>query len=215
MTRLIQPFVLIAILLLAAESARAAERETTVIYTDAPLFKSGLHPHSFFEGDSFGCATRYGFGDWKAVVPPSEVGDEPFESWVRLDNYGVFHCAYRVGIANSQADLVLDRYGWIADLGPITADAKVRRLIVLQTEVPGGMENMFFLADLGPIGATRMDLLTIRCPKANWTEGGIDQWRQRVCRINDTQMLKRLARQAARRPSAAVFAYVGPAPDET
>ena len=64
-----------------------------LLHSDLPIFGHGSDnewPQHFYDDDSFGCASRIGFGDW--VLQETSAEAEGDLQWYRFSNYGVFHC---------------------------------------------------------------------------------------------------------------------------
>src|SRR4051794_18077484 len=100
-------------------ASSAAARPPDRVHSDLPLFlgrQGELQPMHFSDGESFGCSSRVAFGDWKFVEPIK--GSEPYVEWLRLRNYGVFHCAVIEQWADHQKRLEAtgSKHSWFVDL---------------------------------------------------------------------------------------------------
>ena len=70
-----------------------SEMASDLLHSDLPIFGHGSDnewPQHFYDDDSFGCASRIGFGDW--VLQETSAEAEGDLQWYRFSNYGVFHC---------------------------------------------------------------------------------------------------------------------------
>jgi hypothetical protein len=201
-------------LVLAAPTPEPPEYFKDLIHSDVPLWASGeeIWPIHFTDKDSWGCSSRFAFGDWQVSEAPGRS-----RSWLRLQNYGVFHCAYIVRRAPERNELERSEYsyGWLVMVGRIGTAASTREFWVLQSGArPGSSYTLFAVSPVkGTIKAA--EELQSQCPAGN-NRGGdrIDIWNTRYCAINSRSKLIALAKKMAKIPPLATMRYVGPEAEE-
>lgn len=206
-------------LVIFASTSHAQDR----VHADLPLFtgKNGeLSPRSFFERDeeelSFGCVHRVTMGDWK-YVEQDDRGAEPRVRWMRLHNYGAFHCAAyerwsdeRSGL--QQADAVPS---WFVELGKTTVNGSKLEVWALQTGSRPG-SNYLLLSRRPSSGLIKQfDVLAAECPKRFMRKGdAIDVWRVDYCVLGSQAQLRLLAKEMAKRSPVGTLTFEGEASDE-
>jgi hypothetical protein len=208
-------------ILVAAAMAWPASAQV-LLHADTPLFGGSdqTWPEHFSSGDSFGCKSAIFFGVWKRTdAPDREAPDEPPDtSWLRVDNYGVFHCAYILSEANQEPFEWEDyEYSLLVKLGSAKGPKGPLDLYAFQKGFRPGSTYLLLAAE--PTDAdkaiTRFFVLAPDCPRDWWRGNGvIDVWRTDYCAVPDKAGLRRIAVSAARRPPAATLEYVGPDPED-
>ncbi|MDP1739262.1 MAG: hypothetical protein Q8L23_17695 [Caulobacter sp.] len=191
-----------------------------LLHSDAPLFNGAdqTWPEYFFQGGSFGCKSLVPFGYWKETEvfgPDAEPSDEPDVEWVRIRNYGVFHCAYMVDRAYGEPrDWGELENAWLVLLGETEGSTGKLILYALQLGFRPGSSYTLLAAEPSKEPVRRFLVLDPVCPRG-WKRGSgpIDIWRTDYCSVPDKAGLKRLAVAAARRKPLATLEYVGPAPE--
>lgn len=179
-----------------------------LIRSDLPLWtgngKDRLWPHHFSDGDGFGCSSPIAFGDWK-----STSADDPDDVlWMRIGNYGAFHCAYIVETSDATPPAWAPfEYAFLVELAPKPSDGD-RRLFILQSGVRGGSQYTLLAARKGGI-VRKFDVLDAACPKS-WIRdaGPIDVFLTRYCAAPSASALADLARAAAKKPPVGVLELV-------
>lgn len=186
--------------------------------SDSPLWTyrnepdPGLFPEQFFSEDSFGCATPLGLGIYE--ITPADKDESG--GFVRVTNYGVFHCALSYGEASDReaADTAFEDHAWLIQLD------KIRQ--------PGGSDDYLFALQIGVRAGSRYVLLRRRgqalsapleeldwsCPSnAERRTSRIDIWFQDACVVSSKAELRRVARIAARRPAVSTWTLLPDAED--
>lgn len=186
-----------------------------LLHADTPLFGGAdkTWPEHFVSDDSFGCRSLIPFGVWKrteVLAPDAEPGEEPNTSWMRISNYGVFHCAYIVENAYDEPkDWGNFEYALLAELGEAESPDGKLTLYALQSGFRPGSSYLLLAAKQGETGIRRFLVLNTICPKAWWRDAGtMDVWLTGYCAAPSKAALRRMAVAAARRPPAATLEYV-------
>lgn len=203
-----------------AVQARAEGREERVaerIRSDLPLYTfewEDLWPRSYRSDEEFGCTSRVGFGDWRFVPADSERRGI---SWHRYSNYGVFHCAAVMRVADEQSELAKAEweYGFFVLIGEARVLSKKWELWVLQKGMIPGSEYVLLARESGLTGLVdRFRVLQRRCPPGAIREvGGLDVWSTRYCSIESRAELLALARRMVRRPPLGTISKVAELPE--
>jgi hypothetical protein len=200
-------------LLLLSYPAVAQQR----VHADLPLFtgKNGqLWPHGFVEKDSWGCISRVAFGDWKYVEP--REGTDPHTDWVRLRNYGVFHCAVIEEWAYDREDLGHRGYkhSWFVELGRTRRGKTTLEVWALQSgSLPGS--DYLLLARVPTSGTIKsFEVLPVDCPREYLRIGrGPDIWGGDYCAINSADELRAFARRMANLTPIGTLTFVDRVPE--
>ena len=203
---------LFAISLLAlAGPAHAIER----VHADLPLFSGQeLQPVHFWTNDSFGCSSRVAFGDWQFKAADDPEGNRT--EWMRLRNYGVFHCALietwnadRTELGNAGS-----KYSWFVRLGEINRGGTKLELWALQSGPRPGSDYVLLARPLERGLIKSFEVLPVICPPAFERRGKpLDTWRVDYCEIDSAEELRGFARSMARRPRVGTLIWVGNAPE--
>jgi hypothetical protein len=213
--------VCIALLLLVGvplEPAVAQDR----VHSDLPLFThtdDELSPRSFHErnGDelSFGCAHRVTMGDWK-YVEPDEVRGQPRIRWMRLHNYGAFHCAAyerwsgeRSGLKESDA-----KPSWFVELGRVSVNGAKLALWAMQTGSRPGSDYLLLSRRNSDGIIKQFNVLPVFCPDRFRRRGKpIDVWRVDYCSVSSQSELRSLAKSMAKHPPVGTLTFVADIPE--
>ena len=175
------------------------------IHSDLPLFTfdwDDFWPRGFVDEDSFGCFTKVSYGDWQFT--PTELHyDDGY--WIRISNYGVFHCAANIQTAGERAELDDGDFsrGFFALL---EQGAKLNdeqwELWVLQDGFARGSDYILLARPSGPEGLVeKFSVLQRRCPSGMVREAeGLDVWQTRYCAINSQADLISLAQAMLKLP---------------
>lgn len=210
-TRSLSSTLALLVLLFAVSPVSAQQ---PLFRSDLPLFTQAdeLWPRSFWGEESFGCESIMHFGDYVSLAD----GEYDQDEWWRFVNYGVMHCALIFYDASdrdwlNQAD---HSYAWLAPLGDATSpEGEALELFALQIGTWGGSQYLFLARPLER-GANEWRLLDAECPRRAMREtDSLDIWGTAYCVIDSARTLRNMARTAVRRPPAAVFTWVGRAPD--
>jgi len=136
----------LAAMLLAAPALAEDEKyvfEAELIHAPVPLYTfdwkqvwpRGMVP----DADTIaGCASRVAFGDWRFTPNLEDEYADPW--WLRVSNYGVFHCAANLLEADEREELGEGEFsrGLFAMIGEGSTDGRAWELWVLQKGfVPG------------------------------------------------------------------------------
>lgn len=212
--------------LAAQEEGEEVEITLERLHAPVPLYTFAwpeLWPRSFTNDGpeyEFGCESRVAFGDWQFVSPQADYGG--LSGWMRIENYGVFHCAANLHEAEERNELAEGEFsrGLFALIGTGRAAGKTYELWVLQQGfVPG---SSYILLARDPAEDTkrtiaRFDLLQRECPRRRLREAeDMDVWLTRYCAIESRDELLALARKMLRKPFAGEFVRAGdalPEPD--
>lgn len=183
--------------------------QDVLIRSDLPLWTGeaaeNLWPRHFFDQDTFGCASNVQFGDYRLTEPDESggPGGPGFESWWRLGNYGVFHCAYMFSRAGEQTELTLgfENHAWIVELGEQTTGAGTVELLALQIGARGGSTYLLLSRPKEPALSGHLTVLNPTCPRgAIRRTQSLDVWLTDYCVVSSQNALRRMARDAAKKP---------------
>jgi len=200
---------LLAFILLALSNPAAARGR---VHSDLPLFTGRLYqlwPHSFSDKDGWGCTSRIAFGDWKYVEPREEA--EPDIEWVRLRNYGVFHCAVVEEWSYDREHLGQRgfKHSWFVELGRTQRGKSTLELWALQSGTVPGSEYLLLTRSAEPGLIKTFEVLPVDCPHEYQRKGApIDVWGVNYCVINSAEELRSFARKMARRGPIGTLTYV-------
>lgn len=194
------------------------ELHDELIHSDVPLYgyEDDLIPQHFSDDDgSFGCMSRVAMGDWTIRRHDAE-DDEP--KWLRLSNYGVFHCAF-VERGPSDRDM-LDaggyRYSFFVQIGKTHAAGKPVELWVLQSGMQPGSDYLLLARAPSDGLIESFHVLQRRCSAANRREGpAMDVWGTGYCSINSRRNLIAMANAMAKEPPLAKLTFIASAAVET
>jgi hypothetical protein len=164
----------------------------------------GLYPQHFTDADSFGCSVPLQLGvyrrDWN--------GGDRDDAFVRVQNYGVFHCALIYGEAfdRADADTAFEDHAWLIMLDKNRrADGGEDQLMALQIGVRAGSRYVL-LRRRGTELSASLEELDWNCPaNAERRTARLDIWVQDSCIIASKAELRQVARAAARRPIVATW----------
>jgi len=188
-----------------------------LIRSDLPLWGHGdapetTWPQHFTSADGgFGCASKLRFGDWRLVTRGPDDARE-FVEWMRIHNYGVFHCAAGFRRANGRAGLpdATPAFGYLVDLGPAPSGRET--LHALQIGMAGGSEYVLLAAESvgADDGPRAYRVLAADCPAGARRKGRrIDIFSTSYCAPKDRRMVIAMARRAAAKPSVTRLEYAG------
>jgi hypothetical protein len=185
--------------------ALAGTAQAQELRSDSPLWTyrferaPGIYPEHFYDGESFGCTIPMRLGVYHRVP----TGEETDESFVRIDNYGAFHCALIYGEAGQREDAedAFEDHAWLIVLGRTPHPGGGEdELIALQIGVRNGSRYALFRRPVRNT-TTPLEELDWRCPRtAERRTATLDVWIQDVCVISSKAELRGIARAAARRP---------------
>lgn len=201
--------------------AGASEFSDELIHSDLPLYTfewEELWPRNFRDEDSFGCASRVAFGDWK--FHPGRANEYSSAYWIRIDNYGVFHCAANFYTADARDELADGEFerGFFVNIGESTRGSEPWELWVLQQgTVPGSSYVLLARQPDEPGIIDNFRILQRHCPEGHVrkVDGvGLDVWSSRYCAINSHSELLELASRMLRLPPLGVLERIGDPPGE-
>lgn len=160
-----------------------------------------------------GCESRVAFGDWRFVSNPAD----PFsnEYWLRVDNYGVFHCAANLYNADAREELSEGEFsrGFFALIGEGHARGRTYELWVLQEGFVPGSSYMLLArnkAEQQETSIRRFEVLQRRCPRGKLRVAEeMDVWRTRYCAIDSRAELLTLARRMLQEPFLGALTWAG------
>lgn len=197
-------------ILLAGGASVAAQ--DVLLRADLPLWTGAegeaFYPTPFYDDDSFGCMSNVRFGDYREV----HAGDPEREAWWRIGNYGVFHCALLLSqtTERTELDAGFRDHAWVIVLDRIQTAGGEIEVLALQIGARGGSTYTLLSRPVATPNTT-MNVLAPVCPRgATRQRRGFDVWRTDYCVVASQSALRRIARDAARRPPVSVLEYVGP-----
>lgn len=190
------------------------------VHSDLPIWTNteDLSPRSFNSDEGFGCFGEIKFGDWKLSYAP-EIGEghsytqDP--EWLKVYNYGVFHCAYGFQWAYEFDDLneATPTFGHLVDLDTVKTPRGKRHLWAMQIGFNPGSDYIFLTRGLETHTHSSFELLPTDCPKQSLrTAGTIDIFLTDYCSINDKKAMKRFAKRMAKRTPVGTLEYLGSTP---
>jgi len=195
-----------AVLAIALACGVLGAAEAQSLRSDSPLWTydtepdPGLYPEHFTDAESFGCATPFRLGIYRSAGGM----DDTYPSYMRIDNYGVFHCALIFGTAEDleDAEKAFEDHAWLIVLGTQKRPGGGEdELLALQIGVRAGSEYMIFKRRKDVMSPT-LEELDWRCPVGvERRTARLDIWVQDVCVISTKADLRRIANAAARRPA--------------
>lgn len=182
------------------------EFEAAQIHSDVPIYTFNyeeLWPRSIepSAGMIAGCFSRVSFGDWKFT--PNAADEYEDEWWLRISNYGAFHCAANFLYADAQAQLDDGRFsrGLFARIGVEDVDEPRRELWVLQEGFVPGSSYLLLSREVNDDLVTSFSVLQRRCPIGATREAlGMDVWLTSYCSINSDSDMFRLANEMLKLP---------------
>jgi hypothetical protein len=203
-------------MLFGVSAAQGAEKpnETSVetifeqVHSPLPLYTfdwKNIWPQSLEPSNDViaGCTSRVSFGDWKFTPANSNEDDDDF--WIRIENYGVFHCSAIIEFAEDRASFagVKWKYGFFVKLGNHTVKSKKWELWAIQQGIIPGSEYLLMAREAGDDSIVKQFvLLQQRCSLGQVMEvKNLDVWNSRYCRINTRAELLAMARKMLRLPA--------------
>ena len=187
-----------------------ADMKDVLIHADLPLYNfadDGFWPQHFSDDDgNFGCSSRIGFGDWKFARYDDEI------IWLRLTNYGVFHCAMIESWANERENLKTAHYSYsfFVKIGEIRQKGNLLELWALQSGSSPGSKYTLLARPVDPARITSFVVLQRACPKSHWRVGpAMDTWQTSYCAINTKADLLSLAKKMAALPPLGTLTLIG------
>ena len=203
-----------AIPALAEDRRHPSERYEQLVRSDVPLWgfeHPELWPKSISDDGpliSFGCRSPVAFGDWNIL----RDDDDSEASWLRLTNYGVFHCALihqasdeRGSLAGSQGS-----YAFAVRIGSFEKRSKSIELWALQIGVLGGSEYMLLSREPSEDIITRFKVLQRRCRSQHIRRGpSLDIFGTEYCAINSKGEMIAFAKRMAGLPPLGTMEWRG------
>ena len=186
------------------------------VHADLPLWieTENLYPRSFTDDDSFGCSGPVKFGNWKLTYR-SETNepdaDAPDVEWLKIYNYGVFHCAYGFQWSYELKDLETTsaKLGHFVELGLVDTPSGKMDLWAMQSGFSPGSDYIFVTRPNNSNPNTPYEVLDIQCPKKYIrAAGNIDIFRTDYCSINNKRSMRRFAKRMAKLPPIGKLEYV-------
>lgn len=185
--------------------AEYLEFEAERVHSDLPIYTFSfeeLWPRSYVpEGSIGGCTSRVSFGDWEFTPNPFDQSANKW--WLRMNNYGVFHCAANLYVADERDALEEGEFsrGLFVRLGVEDGDEPTRELWVLQEGFVPGSDYLLLARDLNENLVTTFTVLQRKCPiGAIRSVMGMDVWTTRYCAINSDDDMYRLASEMLKLP---------------
>lgn len=198
-------------------SATASAQETDevfedLVHSDVPLWgfeHKGIWPQHFYSEDgSFGCISRVKMGDWQ-ITPHTPDTDE---SWMRLSNYGAFHCAMieRRSYERSDLEEAQFEYSFVIRLGETRIKGSILELWALQSKTRPGSNYTLLTRAPGDGVIESFMILQRKCPKDKLRKGpALDSWRTSYCSINTKAEMLAFAKQMAQLRPLATMRLIG------
>lgn len=187
--------------------------QEVMLRADIPLWTGAegeeLYPMHFYDQDSFGCSSNVQFGDYREVHADSPER----ETWWRIGNYGVFHCGLLFSQASERTDLHFGfrDHAWTIVLDKVRTPNGEAELLAIQIGARGGSTYILLSRSTADGLNATMNVLDPVCPRGSVRQkAGFDSWRTDYCAVASQSALRRIAREAVRRPPVSVLEYVGP-----
>jgi hypothetical protein len=182
------------------------EWEAEHIHSDLPLYTfdwDDLWPRSMTAPDIIaGCTSRVAFGDWAFKPNPDDESGDPY--WIRVSNYGAFHCAANLRVSDARENLNDGRFsqGLFAKIGKARKGENSWELWVLQEGFVPGSDYLLLAREADDESVVdEFTVLQRRCPKRAIRETrSLDIWGGRYCSINSQRELLSLAKRMLREP---------------
>lgn len=207
--------VVAALTLAVLATASPSAAQEMMIHSDLPLWNGrdddNFYPKHFFDPDgSFGCVSNVALGDYR-LTPDDAAGElaEP-ETWFRISNYGVMHCALVIREASTRADLESApfEYFWIVKLWEQGHGDEKLEVLAFQQGAMGGSRYLLLQRQADQTNGP-LTLLAPRCPREMVRDsGGIDIWLTRYCAVPDRPALRAIARDALRNDPVGILVRV-------
>lgn len=179
------------------------------LHAPLPLYTfdwQDLWPRSMVPGADViaGCESRVRFGDWQFVPNPDNEYDEPY--WLRVTNYGAFHCAANLYLADERSELDKGEFsrGLFVMIGKARSGGADWELWALQEGfVPGSSYTLLAREEKNDNGIVeQFRVLQRHCPTGKLREArGMDAWLTRYCEVDNRTELLALARKMMRKPA--------------
>ncbi len=200
------------------------EWEAERVHSDLPLYTfdwDDVWPRGMTGPDIIaGCESRVAFGDWEFKPNPDDEFGDPY--WIRVANYGAFHCAANLYNADEREGLDEGGFsrGLFARIGETRKGGELFELWALQEGfVPGSDYLLLARKAENDDLITRFEVLQRRCPRSRMREvDGLDIWTTSYCSINTRGELLRLAKRMLREPALGTLSLAkeeGPVSEET
>jgi len=184
-----------------------------LIHSDLPIFAAESPDkwpqHTSFDNGSFGCSSRVRFGDWTLRL--IEDDGEQQLTWMRIRNYGAFHCFAMVQIASKRGKLAQAtvQYSFFVRMRPANGDSP--ELWALQLGGRPGSDYYLLSRKTLPGLVTEFAVLRSTCPDAAVRKIELDMLSTRYCAINSKDDLLALAeRMVGRKPLGTLTFVKGP-----
>lgn len=182
------------------------EFEAAQIHSDVPIYTFNfeeLWPRAIEGSEDViaGCTSRVSFGDWKFTPNAKSDGDDVW--WLRISNYGVFHCAANLHNADEREGLDDGQFsrGLFARIGVEDVDDPKRELWVLQEGFAPGSDYLLLSRVVNEDLVTSFTVLQRRCPIGAYREAlGMDVWTTGYCSINSDTDMYRFANEMLKFP---------------
>lgn len=206
---------LLALLLIITVGGGATQAQVQSLRSDSPLWTyeserdAGLFPEHFTDAESFGCSIPLRLGLYRRI----EMAEDFDESFVRIDNYGVFHCAVLYGEAfdRKDADVAFEDHAWLIVLDKIPrSDGSEDELLALQIGISAGSRYILLRRRSGNLSEP-LDVLDWECPaSAEHRRAQIGIWAQNSCITSSKTELRKIAHSAAQKPVLARLELLPP-----
>lgn len=184
-----------------ADDSAQVEWIAEMIHSDLPLYTfewEDFWPRNFHSGEgddfTFGCQSRVAFGDWQFTPHPLAEYLEGW--WMRIDNYGVFHCAANFYQADERDELTEGEFsrGFFVRLGETRHDGRVWELWAIQQGMVPGSDYMLLARESNDGLIDEFTVLQRRCREESMRRSeGLDVWNTSYCSINSRAELLSVA----------------------
>jgi len=190
------------------------ELYSETVHSDLPLYNYDWdplwpRPFSRSEGENytFGCESQVQFGDWEFSHNPADEFTSGW--WMRVRNYGVFHCAASFMITDERGQLEDGAFsrGYFVRLG-IIGEAE---LWAIQEGMVPGSSYILLSRPAAEEITSSFSVLQRRCPDGAMRElqGGLDYWITDYCAINSQEDLLALAIEMLGYPHLGTLTRIG------
>ena len=178
----------------------ADELADELIHSDLPLYNfdwEEFWPRSISKpGIVTGCASRVAFGDWE-FRPSSKDWTNPY--WLRVENYGAFHCFANFYSADERDELADGDFsrGFFVKIGELNESGQVTELWAIQEGTRPGSDYVLLSREPMDVLVDRFTVLQRRCPKEKMRglDGQVDIASISYCSINSRGELLAFAKE--------------------
>lgn len=201
-----------------AEEPEQVELVAELIHSDLPLYTfewEDFWPRNFYRGEgddfTFGCESRVAFGDWQFI--PNPIDEYLYGWWLRIDNYGVVHCAANLYHANERDALADGEFsrGFFVRLGKARRDGHDWELWAIQEGMVPGSDYVLLARESRDGLIEEFSVLQRRCRENSMRRSeGLDVWNASYCLIKSRAELLAVAESMLVLPPLGTLSRITP-----